>query len=338
MAVTNAARSPVILLIGFESDMHVQEVRSHLSAEPLVFDTAEFPASTRLDASFSRDSESLRISLKNGQTLDLDDVGAVWYRRINPLGLDPVITDSTARLFAWSEANEALLGVWYSLDCFWMNAPTSDEVALRKIRQLQVARRIGLSIPETLITNDPQAAADFINRHEPGSVVRKAFRNIQEAPRETMVVRKQDLELIDSVRYTPVIFQRFIPARVDLRVTIVDGDIFAAAIESEPQYEADYRTGLGSAKVLPYELPASVADQLIELMTAFNLHYGAIDLRVTPEGEYVFFEVNPAGEYMFISRRTGQPISAAVAAALERHDGSAPKASRARVAKAELSA
>jgi hypothetical protein len=151
--------------------------------------------------------------------------------------------------------------------------------------------------------------------------VRKAFRNIQEAPRETTVVRQQDLGLIGSVQYTPVIFQRFIPSRVDLRVTIVDGEFFSASIESQPQYEADYRMGLGSAKVLPYELPQDVTDRLIRLMDEFNLRYGAIDLRVTPDGDYVFFEVNPAGEYMFISQRTGQPISAAIAAALERHDG-----------------
>jgi hypothetical protein len=31
-------------------------------------------------------------------------------------------------------------------------------------------------------------------------------------------------------------------------------------------------------------------------------------------------EVNPAGEYLFISKRTGQPIPAAIAASLERHD------------------
>jgi D-alanine-D-alanine ligase-like ATP-grasp enzyme len=47
-------------------------------------------------------------------------------------------------------------------------------------------------------------------------------------------------------------------------------------------------------------------------MQAFGLHYGAIDLRVTPE-EHVFLEVNPAGEFLFISHRTGQPIPAAIA-------------------------
>ena len=58
-------------------------------------------------------------------------------------------------------------------------------------------------------------------------------------------------------------------------------------------------------------------------MNAFDLRFGAIDLRVTPDGEHVFLEVNPAGEYLFISERTGQPIPAAIAACLERHDRAA---------------
>ena len=309
----------MIIIVGFESDPHVQEVKSHLSSDAVVFDTSEFPASIRLDSRFRMEAEGQRFLLADGRVLDLDSVGAVWYRRLKPLGLAPAITDATSRLFAWSEANEALLGVWYSMECFWMNSPVADEVASRKIRQLQIARRIGLSIPETLVTNDSQAASDFVRAHEPGQVVRKAFRNIQEAPRETAIVRSADLALIDSVQYTPVIFQGFVPGRLDLRVTIIDGEIFAAAIDSQPEYHADYRTGLASARVTPYELPADVADRLLQLMDAFGLRYGAIDLRVTPDDEHVFFEVNPAGEFLFISHRTGQPISAAIASALERH-------------------
>ena len=246
----------------------------------------------------------------------------MWYRRISPLGLHRDLVDQTARLFAWSEANEAMLGVWYSIDCFWMNRPTADEVSQRKIRQLQVARGLGLSIPETLVTNDPAAAREFIGRHGPGNVVRKAFRNIPQAPRTTALVSEQDLALIESVCYTPVIFQRFVPADVDLRVTVIEQEVFAAAIHSEPAYRADYRIGLETARVVPYELPASVAASLLDLMKVLEINYGAIDLRVTPEGEHVFLEVNPAGEYLFISHRTGQPIPAAIAASLERHDRS----------------
>ena len=48
-------------------------------------------------------------------------------------------------------------------------------------------------------------------------------------------------------------------------------------------------------------------------MKRLGLVYGAIDLRRTPAGDYVFLEVNTAGEFLFVEERTGQPIAAAVA-------------------------
>src|SRR4051812_27937882 len=223
------AVTPMILIVSHERNAHVDEVRRHLSAEPVLGDTGWFPASLRVHARFGQQEECFSLGLPDGRPVPLCRVGAVWHRRISPLGLHEDLTDQTARLFAWSEANEALQGLWYSLGCFWMNPPTADEVSQRKIRQLQVARRLGFSIPETLITNDPEAARAFVERHRGDGVIRKAFRNIPQAPRTTALVREEDLAVIDTVRYAPVIFQRFVPAEVDLRVTIVEEEIFAAA-------------------------------------------------------------------------------------------------------------
>ena len=315
----------MILIVSFEDNEHVRQVRRHLTAPHALVDTSWFPATLRMSAKFCRSCDRRALTLPTGEKLDLADVGAVWYRRIRPLGLHEELVDETSRLFAWSESNEALLGLWYSLECYWMNPPQADEVSQRKLRQLQVARRLKLAIPETLITNDPDAARDFVRAHAPGQVVRKAFRNIPQAPRETKIVAIEDLDRIDSVRYAPVIFQRYVPAEMDLRVTVIGDDIFAAAVYSEPAYAADYRLGLGTARVVPYELPDDVAAKLMALMREFGLEYGAVDFRVTPAGEHVFLEVNPAGEYLFISERTGQPIPAAIAATLQRRDRISPR-------------
>jgi len=313
----------MILIVSFEDNEHVEQVRQFFTVDSIVLDTSWFPASLGLEARFNGGAEHFRLTTPGGQRVELANIGAVWFRRARPLGLHSDLVDNTARLFAWSEANEALLGLWYSLGCFWMNRPTADEISQRKVHQLQVARGVGLTIPETLITNVPAAALEFIHQHGLGKVVRKAFRNIAEAPRTTLLVQESDLMLIDAVKYAPVIFQRYVPATLDLRVTVVENEIFAAAIRSEPEHQTDYRLGLASASVFPYDLPCDIATKLLNLMEKLDLNYGAIDLRVTPEGEHVFLEVNPAGEYLFISRRTGQPIAAAIAASLQRHDQAA---------------
>jgi len=48
-------------------------------------------------------------------------------------------------------------------------------------------------------------------------------------------------------------------------------------------------------------------------MRRLGLEYGAIDLRLTPEGQYVFLEINPAGQFLWIELATGQKIADAIA-------------------------
>jgi D-alanine-D-alanine ligase-like ATP-grasp enzyme len=51
-------------------------------------------------------------------------------------------------------------------------------------------------------------------------------------------------------------------------------------------------------------------------MTVLGLRYGAIDLRLTPQGEYVFLEINPGGQFLFCEIHAGVPITRKLAAAL----------------------
>jgi hypothetical protein len=55
--------------------------------------------------------------------------------------------------------------------------------------------------------------------------------------------------------------------------------------------------------------PNDVADKLRALMRRLGLVYGAIDLRLTEDGRYVFLEINPAGQFLYVEQQTGQPSS-----------------------------
>jgi glutathione synthase/RimK-type ligase-like ATP-grasp enzyme len=312
----------VILIVSFPDNQHVEQVRRHLRVEHAVLDQADLPERVDLTARTHDGRMTLTLRLPDGALIDLDDVRSIWMRRLHPFRLAPEL-DPVGAQFAWSECQEALMGVWNSVRPYWMNHPLADEAAQRKVLQLRVAQEVGLSIPETLVTNDPAEAEAFVDRVGPGRVVRKAFRNLQPAPRQTALVGDADRALLRLVRHAPVIFQRFVPAVADLRVTVVDDEVFAALIRSDAGHQVDYRPGLGTADVSAHDLPEDVAGGLLALMARLGLTYGAIDLRLTPEGEYVFLEVNPAGEYLFASERTGQPVPQAIAAALTR--GAVPR-------------
>jgi glutathione synthase/RimK-type ligase-like ATP-grasp enzyme len=128
------------------------------------------------------------------------------------------------------------------------------------------------------------------------------------------LLRPEERVHLDAVRFAPVIFQEHIRADIDLRITMIGDAIFVAAIISgETDYHVDFRMTMHAAPIQPHVLPDEVVVKLRALMAALGLVYGAIDMRLTPEGEYVFLEVNPAGQWLFIEERTGQPITAALA-------------------------
>lgn len=48
---------------------------------------------------------------------------------------------------------------------------------------------------------------------------------------------------------------------------------------------------------------------MLALARRLGLSYCALDLVVTPSGDYVFLEVNPSGQYGWLESLTGLPIT-----------------------------
>lgn len=313
----------MILILSTNDDAHALAVLRELTEirrEVRVLDLSAFPQRVALNARFSNVKSHLGLGC-NSDMLDFEECGAVWWRRPQTPRISPRIHDERDRLFAFNECQEALAGVWPSLDAFWINDPMRDQAAHRKLYQLRVARDVGLRVPETLVSNCPTSARAFLERLGPTNVIYKPFAATAEDWRETRLLRENEAELLHLVRLAPVIFQEFVPAICDLRVTIVGDQIFPAAIYS-PQgaYEFDCRMELGNCRIEATTLPPGVAASLRDLMQRLGIVYGAVDLRRTGDGEHVFLEVNPAGQWLFIEVATQQPIARAVASLLAEHD------------------
>jgi glutathione synthase/RimK-type ligase-like ATP-grasp enzyme len=313
----------MILILSTRVDEHAQAVQIELTrrnAQSQLLDLSEFPQRLGLSITYDADDRSFMFGCSDGG-LNLDDCGAIWWRRPQAPEISPQIPRTTHRQFAFNESVEALQGLWHALEPFWINDPARDHVAQRKAYQLRVASDVGLAIPVTLITNCTRAAAEFVARRGHDRVIYKSFSALEHEWRETRLLAVDEVELLDNVKYAPVIFQEYIPASVDLRITIVGDEIFAAAIYSqETSYKVDCRIDIAHARIEAVELPAKVQEQLHALMQRMGLVYGAVDMRLTPDGRFVFLEINPAGQWLFIEHFSHQLITAAVAKLLCEHD------------------
>ncbi len=307
----------MILIISSPDDVHVQAVMRELDKQGekdvRLLNLSDFPMHMDMRMHFQNNSQrELTLTFPDGYQVSLEAVKSVWWRRPQPFGLPPRMTDPTIRHFAMSEAATAFQGMWQASSALWVNNILNDAAAAHKPWQLMVAQELGLYIPETLITNSPDESRVFWEKY-PDETVYKAFSASAYAWRETRILKPEEQNLAETVRYSPVIFQRYVPAIVDLRITIIGNQIFAAEAHSQQgEYKVDVRFNTNIA-YKPHTLPKNIKQMLLALMRKLGLEYGAIDMRLTPNNQYVFLEINPAGQFLYVENATHLPIAEGLA-------------------------
>lgn len=291
------------------------------------FDTDRFPTEARLDI-YCGNSTPRAILACETEELNLQDVTAVWYRRIWIGGRIPTIMEPQLRAASLKESERTIQGAIASIKAFHLDPVPCIRHAENKQLQLQVAKELGLEIPRTLMTNHPQSVREFVQQCESGAIAKmlSSFAIYEEGKEKvvfTNPVSPEDLQHLDDLRFCPMTFQENIPKALELRTTIVGKQVFTAAIDSQSSQKARYdwrRQGLQLIDSWqPYQLPQDIESKLLELMGYFRLNYGAIDLILTPDDRHVFLEVNPVGEFFWLERHPGLPISKAIANTLLNH-------------------
>jgi hypothetical protein len=338
----------LILSSLFEPNVnHVIRLLEERGARWYRFNTESFPllCQGRIEF-FGDDRPHFRLSL-DGTVLDSRQVEAVWYRRQS----DPVLPEGLPdedREFARVECLGYLSTLYHCLDhCRWVNPWQAERQTSDKTEQLAKARSVGLAVPETLVTNDPQAVREFFERWD-GRVIFKplvglitgrppdfstqlkaAFEDQFAFPPAfgpdpadkdrrvvfTQVLTRDKLDELESLAACPAIFQQYVEKQVELRITIVGKEVFAAAIYSQeqPETRVDFRRWAllppeKDIKHTVFDLPEIIRTKLLALMDRLGLVFGCVDMILTPAGEYNFLEVNPSGQWGWIESKTRMPI------------------------------
>lgn len=265
------------------------------------------------------DPADLRLNAGE-RCLHLSNVTAAYYRRPQP----PEFAQHSgaAGEYLRAEWSSVLRSLWNALEGRWLNSPFAILRAEDKPRQLALATRAGFRIPQTVITNDPDVAREFTSKYSSiAKPLRQALLDEGDAGKVIFTSRIQSLDSVsnDEIQLAPAIFQQEIPKRRDVRVIVVDQQVFATAIESQQwsETEVDWRRGIRTdLEHHTIDLPAELKQACITVTAALGLRYSAIDLVEDKNGAFWFLEANPNGQWAWIEQRTGAPISAAIVEAL----------------------
>lgn len=250
--------------------------------------------------------------------LSAAEVSAVWWRRPVP----PVVSAGRSvaeAIWAAGEATTAMDGFWAATVARWVNRPVANASADCKPEQLLRAAEFGLAVPPTIITANADEVREFADEH--AQIICKALREGRVpqpdgSHRLLPTTALHDLTVLEHLGPEPGCFQALIDKAFDVRVTVIGEHAHACRIDSQGQLAArvDWRQGdVGQLAHTVAELPAEIADRCLQLTASYGLRFAAIDLAETPEGEYVFFEINPNGQWAWVERACGLPLASHLA-------------------------
>lgn len=314
-----------VLILSQAEDEHVVRLAAELDRLgcPWVrFDPGDVAVTARCTATLRGDSRDMHVILPDGTLLLLATIRSIWYRRPTPLQAASTLSP-LQRLFIEREARAGVWGLLRCSDALWINHPDAIRAAAYKPRQLALAQEVGLTIPQTLITNEPDAFHRFYEQCQ-GQVIYKLLGfpsyEVEDgaiASTYTSLVPEAFLKEADRIRATMHLFQEYQTKICDLRVIIIGKQVFA--IEIHPLSEAaqvDFRQDYQALRYAVHHLPEHIHQAVMALVRQYSLFFAALDFLYTREGHYVFLEVNAVGQFGWLEQATGLPLFANLAHAL----------------------
>ncbi|MBL1118833.1 ATP-grasp ribosomal peptide maturase [Streptomyces sp. 110] len=313
-----------VLVITDEDDRTASRVTSELAVRgvPVArIDATDFPTKLHMSARIGTGATwtGQLVDADTGRELvTLSAVRSVYYRRPTQFTMDQEM-NRAERVFAYGEARRGFGGVLQALDgALWVNDPAAAARAEYKPNQLAAAAAVGLNIPRTLITNEPERAYEWA-KDLGRPIIYKPLSGIWHADEgKVRIIYTSPVTDLDELRApalerTAHLFQEQVDKDHEARAIIVGEQVFAVAIDAASEAaRTDWRSDYDSLTYRTIDLPGEVAQQLVALHMRLGLRFGAVDLIHDTAGRWVFLETNQSGEWGWLVAKTGIGVADAL--------------------------
>ena len=294
----------------------VQKALEQAGSDVLRIDTDRYGSDYLIDWDVN---ESL-IEIPGRGTVRPNNLDAIYYRR-PALGELPKSEQDFSTHESWYFVRGVLIE---QTSAFWMNHPVYVLRAENKLRQLAVAKSVGLKIPATKIPASAHDAFEFFISCDRQCICKPGYAGILdksgEEPRAVYtwkVPRDYSESNFENVIFAPTLLQKEVNKQSDIRVTVSGNRYSAIRITDKGTPLLDWRVKIEQG--LTYEeflLDPETEKRLMALMERFNLSYAAVDFAQEKDGNLIFLELNPAGQWEWLEEESGAEISKMIAETL----------------------
>ncbi|TSJ36613.1 hypothetical protein FO440_22565 [Mucilaginibacter corticis] len=258
------------------------------------------------------------IDTKSGLEIEFEQlppVNSIWFRRTQIPDLPGLSMEE--RSYFYREFDALIDNISCSLsEKKWLSNPFALRQAESKTLQLRLAQITGFLIPATLVTNNKIRLQEFFNKNTQ-TIIKPMYSGRVVGPDDsnlffTSLITQDKIDQLADYFLTPCIYQEYIEKEYELRVTVVENDIYTVKIHSQTDQETETDWRRGKPLLTIYELPADIKQKCLDLCAGLHINFGAIDLIRSKTGEYIFLEINPNGQWAWIEMATGLPISKSI--------------------------
>lgn len=240
------------------------------------------------------------------ESINLDSIGntpfskidAVWYRRPFEFekkvkGVEEFVRQKELKEIIWNY----LLQIPKEK---WLNYPTNNWYADRKLIQLRDAPKFCLDVPPWLISSDKKQINAFLLTQKK-CLVKPMDNGYIPYGGKLFHIYSTELNEHISLKYSkscPTLFQKIVDKLYDVRTLYVDGKVLFFKLESE---NLDVR--IDNMKSVKYSLitpPQKIKKAYCDFVNSYGLRFCTSDFVVDLDGRWFFLENNPNGNWAWL--------------------------------------
>jgi glutathione synthase/RimK-type ligase-like ATP-grasp enzyme len=290
-----------ILVLGEDKDLHAKHIYDVLLArgvEVHYFNSRTFP--TQSGISWYPDTQTGSLYLANGTKLQISEIHSVYWRSFNGIYV-PELPDEHQQSIAFNDAVGLMRTLLQAPSIRWVNGWQAYEFHKEKPRQLAVVSNLGVTIPKTLISNDPDLITEFAR-----TIDQAIFKPVYGGAHAKLITPEflAPARLKLALKLAPIALQEFI-AGTNIRTYVIGDRVFSAEIRTGA---IDFRDD-ADVELIPLQIPPAIARISIAIARSLMLEWTAIDWRRNNQEEYYFLEANPSPMFTYFEAKTGYPLT-----------------------------
>jgi hypothetical protein len=298
---------PEIAIVTIAEDLHAYTIRKTIQSRHQIIchiiETDRLADTGKISWSTTGNIPPTIPTLDSG-VVDVSQLDLVWWRRPaglswdgNTAGYPAGVTDPGAIEVILNDCRASFQGIMLTaFQGVWISPMETSRKMESKLLQLQLAQQVGLSVPATLVSQNPQVIRQFCAELDLRVII-KPLSGVANVAISTAPVSEELLQSDRSLQLSPAIYQQMLLGQQHLRIHAFGDNFHTALITCE---FLDWRYDLSNSKIESYQLPAKTQAQLSEFMRLSGLRMGIFDMKLGADDEPIWLEVNPQGQFLFV--------------------------------------